>query len=140
MRRSLHELSWPAARLGEAIETAGRRAGFGPHEAEVGAPPARLLTGDSAALGRWIEAAAAWLGLEAEPVEWLEMIEELSRINASVGWNAFIQSGIGLTFLDPETFERAGFGTLNEGQKISYELDTDQRRGKQSAVNLKTAR
>jgi alkylation response protein AidB-like acyl-CoA dehydrogenase len=34
------------------------------------------------------------------------MIEELSRINASVGWNAFIQSGIGLTFLDPERFER----------------------------------
>ncbi len=45
-------------------------------------------------------------GLEAEPIEWLAMIEELSRINASVGWNAFIQSGIGLTFLDPERFER----------------------------------
>jgi len=45
-------------------------------------------------------------GLEAEPVEWLQMIEELSRVNASVGWNAFIQSGIGLTFLDPERFER----------------------------------
>src|SRR5215831_13718281 len=45
-------------------------------------------------------------GLEVEPVEWLRMIEELSRINASVGWNAFIQSGIGLTFLDPERFER----------------------------------
>ena len=43
-------------------------------------------------------------GLEVEPVEWLQMIEELSRINASVGWNAFIQSGIGLTFLDPERF------------------------------------
>jgi indole-3-acetate monooxygenase len=34
-------------------------------------------------------------GLEAEPVEWLQMIEELARINASVGWLAFIQSGIG---------------------------------------------
>ena len=45
-------------------------------------------------------------GLEVEPVEWLQMIEELTRINASVGWNAFIQSGIGLTFLDPERFER----------------------------------
>ena len=30
-------------------------------------------------------------GLEAEPVEWLEMIEELARINASAGWLAFIQ-------------------------------------------------
>jgi indole-3-acetate monooxygenase len=45
-------------------------------------------------------------GLEAEPVEWLQLIEELARINASVGWLAFIQSGVGLTFLDPERFER----------------------------------
>jgi alkylation response protein AidB-like acyl-CoA dehydrogenase len=45
-------------------------------------------------------------GLEAEPVEWLRMIEELARVNASVGWMAFIQSGVGLTFLDPERFER----------------------------------
>jgi indole-3-acetate monooxygenase len=45
-------------------------------------------------------------GLEAEPVEWLQMIEEIARINASAGWLAFIQSGVGLTFLDPERFER----------------------------------
>jgi len=45
-------------------------------------------------------------GLEAEPVEWLQMIEELTRINASAGWLAFIQSGVGLTFLDPGRFER----------------------------------
>jgi len=45
-------------------------------------------------------------GLEAEPVEWLQMIEELARIDASAGWLAFIQSGVGLTFLDPERFER----------------------------------
>ncbi len=45
-------------------------------------------------------------GLEAEPVEWLQMVEELARINGSVGWMALIQSGVGLTFLDPERFER----------------------------------
>ena len=45
-------------------------------------------------------------GLEAEPVEWLQLVEELSRISASVGWMAFIQSGVGLTFLDPDRFER----------------------------------
>jgi alkylation response protein AidB-like acyl-CoA dehydrogenase len=45
-------------------------------------------------------------GLEVEPVEWLQLIEELARIDASVGWMAFIQSGVGLTFLDPERFER----------------------------------
>ncbi|MBO0834381.1 MAG: acyl-CoA dehydrogenase family protein [Actinobacteria bacterium] len=45
-------------------------------------------------------------GLEAEPVEWLQVIEELARINGSAGWLAFIQSGIGLTHLDPDRFER----------------------------------
>jgi alkylation response protein AidB-like acyl-CoA dehydrogenase len=45
-------------------------------------------------------------GLEAEPAQWLAMIEELARISASVGWLAFINSGVGLTFLDPERFER----------------------------------
>jgi ATP-binding cassette subfamily B protein len=69
MNRSILELTWPAAQLGEALEMAGLRAGLGAREAEVGAPPPRLLTGDSSALGGWIEAAASWLGLEAEPVE-----------------------------------------------------------------------
>jgi alkylation response protein AidB-like acyl-CoA dehydrogenase len=45
-------------------------------------------------------------GLEVDPVEWLPMIEELARVNASVGWLAFINSGVGLTFLDPPRFER----------------------------------
>jgi len=45
-------------------------------------------------------------GLEVAPVEWLAMIEEIARVNASVGWSAFINSGFGLTFLDPERFER----------------------------------
>ncbi len=45
-------------------------------------------------------------GLEAEPAEGLDMIEELARISGSVGWLAVIQSGVGLTFLDPERFER----------------------------------
>jgi alkylation response protein AidB-like acyl-CoA dehydrogenase len=45
-------------------------------------------------------------GLEAAPAEWLAMVEEFARVNASVGWLAFIQSGVGLTFLDPVRFER----------------------------------
>jgi hypothetical protein len=55
--------------LGEALETAARRAGLDVREADIGAPPARLFTADHAALAHWIEAAATWLGLEAEPVE-----------------------------------------------------------------------
>jgi alkylation response protein AidB-like acyl-CoA dehydrogenase len=45
-------------------------------------------------------------GLEAEPVDWLQTVEEIARVSASAGWLAFIQSGVGLTFLDPERFER----------------------------------
>ena len=43
-------------------------------------------------------------------------------------------------FVHISAVERAGIGTLNEGQKICYELETDPRKGKQSAVNLKAAR
>lgn len=43
-------------------------------------------------------------GLEAEPVAWLQLIEDIARIDSSAGWLAFINSGVGLTFLDPERF------------------------------------
>jgi indole-3-acetate monooxygenase len=33
-------------------------------------------------------------GLEVDLLEWLDMIEELSRINGSVGWNASINAGV----------------------------------------------
>ncbi len=38
-------------------------------------------------------------------------------------------------FVHATAVERAGIGTLNDGQKVSYELATD--RGKTSASNLK---
>ena len=61
--------------------------------------------------------------------------------NATKGFG-FIQPDEGGVdvFVHISAVERAGIGTLNDGQKISYELETDQRRGKQSAVNLKAAR
>ena len=34
--------------------------------------------------------------------------------------------------------ERAGLRGLNEGQKVSYELETDRRSGKESAGQLQT--
>jgi CspA family cold shock protein len=37
-------------------------------------------------------------------------------------------------FVHISAVERAGLGTLNEGQKINYELASD--RGKESAANL----
>ena len=42
-------------------------------------------------------------------------------------------------FVHATALERAGMCGLREGQKISYELQTDQRTGRASAVNLQNA-
>ena len=39
-------------------------------------------------------------------------------------------------FVHISAVERAGMGTLNEGQKVSFELERDQRSGKMSAGQL----
>jgi len=59
-----------------------------------------------------------------------------------------IQKGFG--FIQPESgnkdvfvhisaVERAGMGTLNEGQKVSFEIVADRRTGKSAAENLRVA-
>ena len=42
-------------------------------------------------------------------------------------------------FVHISAIERAGMSSLNEGQKVTYELERDQRSGKTSAVNLRPA-
>ena len=42
-------------------------------------------------------------------------------------------------FVHISAVERAGMSSLNEGQKIGYDLETDQRSGKVSAANLRNA-
>ncbi|MFE1599700.1 cold-shock protein [Methylobacterium sp. ID0610] len=42
-------------------------------------------------------------------------------------------------FVHISAVERAGLHSLSEGQKVSYELETDRRSGKQSAGNLRAA-
>lgn len=51
----------------------------------------------------------------------------------------FIQPSDGSkdVFVHISAVERAGMATLNEGQKVSYEITTE--RGKQAATNLKAA-
>lgn len=57
--------------------------------------------------------------------------------NAQKGFG-FIQPTSGTTdvFVHISAVERAGMSSLNEGQKISYEIVTDQKSGKLSADNL----
>ncbi len=42
-------------------------------------------------------------------------------------------------FVHISAVERAGMSTLNEGQKISFEIVADRRSGKSSAENLRAA-
>jgi CspA family cold shock protein len=42
-------------------------------------------------------------------------------------------------FVHISAVERAGMGSLNEGQKVSFELERDQKNGKMSAGQLKSA-
>ena len=42
-------------------------------------------------------------------------------------------------FVHISAVERAGFTSLSEGQKVSFELERDQRSGKTSAGQLQTA-
>lgn len=41
-------------------------------------------------------------------------------------------------FVHISAVERAGLNGLNDGQKVSYDEENDPRKGKSSAVNLKT--
>ncbi len=42
-------------------------------------------------------------------------------------------------FVHISAVERAGLGTLNEGQKVSFDIVADRRSGKSSAENLRAA-
>ncbi|MFN0264237.1 cold-shock protein [Tepidamorphus sp. 3E244] len=60
--------------------------------------------------------------------------------NATKGYG-FIEpeSGGSDVFVHISAVERAGMGSLNEGQKINYEVTQDSRSGKSSADNLSAA-
>ena len=60
--------------------------------------------------------------------------------NAQKGFG-FIQptSGGPDVFVHISAVERAGMATLNEGQKLSYEIVTDRRNGKSSADRLQAS-
>ena len=57
--------------------------------------------------------------------------------NISKGFG-FIQPEDGSkdAFVHISALERSGIGSLSEGQKVEYELQTDSRTGKQAAENL----
>jgi ATP-binding cassette, subfamily B, bacterial len=67
MTPELAALAWPASQLGQTIEALARKSGLAPQPVQIPAGPG-CLAADTSALQEWIDAAAQWFGLEAEPV------------------------------------------------------------------------
>jgi ATP-binding cassette subfamily B protein len=66
MITSARNITWPASRLGEALDALVRRSGLSTAAAETRNPGVSTVR-DRAALSRWVETATASLHLEAEP-------------------------------------------------------------------------
>jgi CspA family cold shock protein len=59
--------------------------------------------------------------------------------NAQKGFGFIVQDNGGPdVFVHISAVERAGMSNLNEGQKLSFEIEADRRSGKSSATNLQT--
>jgi len=60
--------------------------------------------------------------------------------NTTKGFGFIAPEGGGQdVFVHATAVERSTLGSLTEGQRVSYELERDQRSGKSSAVNLQSA-
>src|SRR5262249_13674009 len=64
----LKNLCWPISQLGEAMRAVARRCGLPASDNDLSVPPA-TPRGRPDALNEWVEAAADFLGFEAEAVE-----------------------------------------------------------------------
>lgn len=64
-------LAWPVSRLGELIENLARRGGLAYRSEVIPRPPETLIQADEESLNRWIDVAAGYLELEADPVQLL---------------------------------------------------------------------
>jgi ATP-binding cassette subfamily B protein len=72
MKEDPSSLFWSLSQIGSGLEALARRSGLQPSPVQVPHPPNSIASLDDAgasrdALNRWIESAATWLGLEAEP-------------------------------------------------------------------------
>jgi cold shock protein len=60
--------------------------------------------------------------------------------NAQKGFGFIVQDGGGPdVFVHISAVERAGMNSLNEGQRLSFDVQADRRSGKSAAANLQAA-
>ena len=59
--------------------------------------------------------------------------------NSQKGFGFIVQDGGGPdVFVHISAVERAGMSTLNEGQKLSFDIEADRKNGKSAAANLRS--
>jgi ATP-binding cassette subfamily B protein len=68
MTGRMERCAWPVGQLGDALQMLARRGGLPLRDAEIAPPPAAIWE-DERELAVWLDAAAEWIGVEAEPVE-----------------------------------------------------------------------
>jgi ATP-binding cassette subfamily B protein len=66
-KEDLRTLRWPLSQLGTGLEALARRSGLEPAAVQAPPLPVSLSSEGREVLDRWIDSAAAWLGVEAEP-------------------------------------------------------------------------
>jgi ATP-binding cassette, subfamily B, bacterial len=141
-RPCLTEITWPCARLGEAIDALGRAAGLEPQGRTLEMRGRSHGACEPRYVSRWIEDAASWLSLQAEPVHTThaEISELLERgapalIEVREGderrYVAILEGGKSrTTIIDPagrrrrvavRTLERALVRPLEE--RVAHEID-----------------
>ena len=60
--------------------------------------------------------------------------------NNTKGFGFIVQDGGGPdVFVHISAVERAGMHTLNDGQKVSFDIEADRKTGKSAATNLQAA-
>ena len=60
--------------------------------------------------------------------------------NSQKGFGFIVQDGGGPdVFVHISAVERAGMSTLNDGQKVTFDIEADRRSGKSAAANLQAA-
>ena len=109
---------WSVSQLGSGLEALARRSKLEPSAVPVPHPPSSLAALDDNAasrdaLNQWIDSAAAWLGVEAEPSA--IPYEGLEQLLANAGPAVLQVPGNGpprFLFLLPRTFFLRGLGTI----------------------------
>src|SRR5208282_3079615 len=114
MKEDLAALFWSWSDLGSGLEALARRSELEPSPVQVPHPPSSIGSLDHTAssrdaLSQWIESAATWLGLEAEPSA--VPYEGLEELIENAGPAVLQVPGSGpprFLLLLPRTFSRRG--------------------------------